>query len=75
MKKNIFYNYRLIKKNININGLSQSQAINPKIIVDINKLLNRVKVDQHNEQKKNLIFFSLGILLLVLMGTFVLIIR
>ena len=75
MKKNIFYNYKLIKKNLNIKGLSQSQDINPKIIVDINKLLNRVKVDQHNEQKKNLIFFSLGILLLALMGTFILITR
>ena len=75
MKKNIFYNYKLIKKNLNIKGLPQSQDINPKIIVDINKLLNRVKVDQHNEQKKNLIFFSLGILLLALMGTFILITR
>ena len=53
------------KKNIPV------QYIDQKRIVDINKLLNRVKIDQKNETKRKIIFYSLSILGLSLLGTLI----
>jgi len=75
VKKNIFYNDRFIKKKLDIKELPQLNNLYQKRNVDINRLLKRVKVDEQTEKKKKIIFFSLGILLLGLMGTFVTIIR
>jgi hypothetical protein len=75
MKKKIFYNDRLVKKDLNVSELLQSQKINKISNVDINKLLNRVKLDHKIEKKKKIIFLSLVILLLGLMGIFVSIVR
>ena len=53
------------KKNIPV------QYIDQKRIVDINKLLNRVKIDQRNETKRKIIFYSSTVLGLSLLGTFI----
>jgi hypothetical protein len=53
------------KKNISV------QYIDQKRIVDINKLLNRVKIDQKNETKRKIIFYSFVILGLSLFGTLI----
>ena len=53
------------KKNIPV------QYIDQKRIVDINKLLNRVKIDQKNETKRKIIFYSSTILGLFLLGTLI----
>ena len=53
------------KKNIPV------QYIDQKRIVDINKLLNRVKIDQKNEKKRKIIFYSFVILGLSLLGTLI----
>ena len=45
--------------------------IDQKRIVDINKLLNRVKIEQKNETKRKIIFYSLVILGLSLLGTLI----
>ena len=47
------------------------QYINQKRIVDINKLLNSVKIDQKNETKRKIIFYSFIILGLSLLGTLI----
>ena len=47
------------------------QYIDQKRIVDINKLLNRVKTDQKNETKQKIIFYSATILGLSLLGTLI----
>ena len=47
------------------------QNIDQKRIVDINKLLNRVKIDQKNEKKQKIIFYSFIILGLSLLGTLI----
>ena len=47
------------------------QYIDQKRIVDINKLLNRVKTDQKNEIKQKIIFYSSTILGLSLLGTLI----
>ena len=57
------------KKNIPV------QYIDQKRIVDINKLLNRVKIDQKNETKRKIIFYSLTILVLGLFSTLIMIIK
>jgi hypothetical protein len=49
--------------------------IDQKRIVDINKLLNRVKIDQKNETKRKIIFYSLTTSTLVLFSTFIMIIK
>ena len=53
------------KKNIPV------QYIDQKRIVDINKLLNRVKIDQKNETKRKIIFYSSTVLGLSLLGTLI----
>ena len=51
------------------------QYIDEKRIVDINKLLNRVRMDKKNENKKKIIFYSLTILALGLFSTFITVIK
>ena len=56
---------KYLKKNIPV------QYIDQKRIVDINKLLNRVKIDQKNETKRKIIFYSSTVLGLSLLGTLI----
>ena len=51
------------------------QYIDQKRIVDINKLLNRVKIDQKNERKRKIIFYSFIILGLSLLGTLIMFLK
>jgi len=44
------------------------QYIDQKRIVDINKLLNKVKIDQKNETKRKIIFYSSAVIGLSLLG-------
>ena len=71
MRKVYFHNEKSIDQNINTKRLSEAQHIGERQVVDINKLLNRVKIDQKNETKRNIIFYSLVILGLSLLGTLI----
>ena len=71
MRKVYFHNEKSIDQNINTKRLSETQHINERQVVDINKLLNRVKIDQKNETKRKIIFYSLVILGLSLLGTLI----
>jgi hypothetical protein len=51
------------------------QYIDQNRIVDINKLLNRVRMDEKNETKRNIIFYSLTTLVLGLFSTLIIIIK
>ena len=66
MQKMYFHNKKLIDQNTNKKRLFEEQYINKKHVVDINKLLNRVKTDQKNETKRKFIIYSLSILVLSL---------
>ena len=68
MRKVYFHNEKSIDQNINTKRLSEAQHIGERQIVDINKLLNRVKIDKKNETKRKIIFYSLTILGLSLVG-------
>ena len=69
MRKVNFHNEKSIDQNINTKRLSELQQIGEKQVVDINKLLNRVKIDKKNEIKRKIIFYSFSILGLSLSGT------
>ena len=75
MRKSYFHNKKLIDQNLNTKRLSGAQQIGEKQVVDINKLLNRVKIDQKNETKRKIIFYSFIILGLSLLGTFIALLR
>ena len=71
MPKVYFHNEKSIDQNINTKRLSEAQHIGERQVVDINKLLNWVKIDQKNETKRKIIFYSLVILGLSLLGTLI----
>ena len=72
MRKVYFHNSKSNDQNINTKRLSEVQYVSEKQVVDINKLLNRVKIDQKNEIKKKIFFYitiilALGFFLLLLL--------
>jgi hypothetical protein len=71
MQKVYFHNGKSIDQNTNTKRLSETRYIGQKQVVDINKLLNRVKINQKNEIKQKIIFYSLSILGLSLLGTLI----
>ena len=70
-----YHNEKSIDQNINTKKLSKAQNISEKQVVDINKLLNRVKIDQKNETKRKIIFYSLTTLALGFFSTLIMIIK
>jgi len=75
MPKVYFYNEKSIDQNINTKSLSKAQQIGEKQVVDINKLLNRVRIEKKNETKRKIIFYSFVIFGLSLMGLFLAIVK
>ena len=75
MRKVYFHNGKTIDQNINTKRLSETQHVSEKQVVDINKLLNRVKIDKKNETKRKIIFYSLVILGLSLLGTLITVLK
>ena len=75
MRKVYFHNDKSIDQNINTRRLSEAQHVSEKQVVDINKLLNRVKIDQKNETKRKFFFYSLTILGLSLLGTLITVLK
>ena len=69
MQKTYFHNRKHISEKKVQKKTIPLQYIDQKRTIDINKLLNRVKIDQKNETKRNIIFYSLSILGLSLLGT------
>ena len=75
MQKTYFHNNKhFSEKNGQKKAISVEQ-INQKKRVDINKLLNRVRVDKKNENKRKIIFYSSVILSLGLFSTLLTIIK
>ena len=69
MQKIRFHDSKIIKnQNFEKKQKHQTQFLDPKKVVDINKLLNRVKIEEKNKKKKTIIFVSSVILSLTCMG-------
>ena len=75
MQKFNFHKTRELDLNREKKLKNQKQNLDPKIVVDINKLLNRVKIEERNETKKKITFFSLILLSLSLIGTIIVAIK
>ena len=71
MQKTYFHNGKYDSENKVQKKTIPLQYIGQKRIVDINKLLNRVKIDQKNETKQKIIFYSSTVLGLSLLGTLI----
>ena len=67
MEKNVFHNKNFTEESL----LKKSTQKN----VDINKLLNRVKLDEQNQTLQKFIFFAFGIILIGALGFFLSIVR
>jgi hypothetical protein len=75
MKKRFHRHLDITKKNLLLKNPSEFNSLDKKSNVDINRLLNRVRVNKKNEIKQKIIFSSIGILLVSFMGIFVSIIK
>ena len=75
MQKNYFYKKRSFNKNSNNKTSFPTEELNTKSVVDINILLNRVKLAEKNELKRKIIFFSLTTLVVSLFAAFITIIK
>ena len=71
MQKSYFHNGKSTNENKDEKKLPQSLNIDIKSVVDINILLNKVKIDEKNQIKRKIIFFSLVTTILILFGTFI----
>ena len=71
MQKTYFHDKKHISEKKVQKKIIPLQYIDQKRIVDINKLLNRVKIDQKNETKRKIIFYSSTVLGLSLLGTLI----
>jgi len=75
MQKTYFHDKKHISEKKVQKKIIPLQYIDQKRTVDINKLLNRVRMDEKNETKKKMIFYSLITLALGLFSTLIMIIK
>ena len=75
MQKAYFHNGKSINRNMNTKKLPLIGDIDRKKVVDINKLLNRVKIDQRNDTKKKIIFYSFTVVALSIFGSLITILK
>ena len=75
MQKNYFHNNKSYNESKVEKKLIKISKIKNKTIVDINILLNRVKIEEKKEIKRKIIFFSFATLVVSLFGAFISIIK
>ena len=75
MQKTYFHNNKSIDENKDKNKTPLINRVKIKKVVDVNILLNRVKIEKKNEMKQKIIFFSSVLLAVGLLGTFLIIIK
>ena len=66
--KKIYYNTKSAEKDLELKAPVQIRYLGHKQNVDINELLNRVKIDKKNEIKNKLFFLGLAVLPISLIG-------
>jgi len=75
MEKNYFHNNKVFNENKDKKKFTRTSKVEVKSIVDVNILLNRVKIEEKNETKRKIFFFSFVTLALILFGSFIAIIN
>jgi hypothetical protein len=71
MTKNYLHNYNISKTSVSNDELVKNNYKKNPISVDINKLLNRVKLEEKNKRKQKLIYLAIVSAGVVLMGIFI----
>ena len=71
MTKNYLHNYNISKTSVSNDDLVKNNYKKNPINVDINKLLNRVKLEEKNKRKQKLIYFGIISAGVALMGIFI----
>ena len=71
MSKNYLHNYNVSKTSVGNDELVKNNYKKNPINVDINKLLNRVKLEKKNNRKQKLIYFGIVSAGVALMGIFI----
>ena len=71
MSKNYLHNYNISKTNVSNDELVKNNYKKNPINVDINKLLNRVKLEKKNKRKQKFIYFGIVSTGVALMGIFI----
>ena len=66
--KNIYYNTKSAERDLNLNTPVPIRYLGQKRNVDINELLNRVKIEKKNQIKNKLFFLGLAVLPISLIG-------
>ena len=75
MPKTYFHNNKSLNENKDKKKLIQTPKLEIKGIVDINILLNRIKINEKKMIKRKIMFFSFITLTLILFGFFIAIIK
>jgi len=75
MAKHYYHNFKSIDESIEKKNFPIIKTAVQKRTVNINMLLNRVKLEKKTEIKKKIIYYSLTISLLFLIGVFLTIVR
>ncbi len=75
MQNSYLHNNKSLDEDLDQTKISQRKYIDKKKVVDINKLLNRVKIDQRNDTKKKIIFYSLTVVALSIFGSLITILK
>ena len=75
MPKYFYHNYKSIDESIDEKNFPIIKAAVQKRTVDINMLLNRVKLEKKTEITQKIIYYSLIFSLICLMGIFIAFIR
>ena len=71
MSKYHLHNYNISKISVSNDDLVKNNHKKNPINVDINKLLNRVKLEEKNKRKQKLIYFGIISAGVALMGIFI----
>ena len=71
MSKNYLHNYNVSKTSVSNDELVKNNYKKNPINVDINKLLNRVKLEEKKKRKQKLIYFGIVSAGVALMGIFI----
>jgi hypothetical protein len=71
MSKNYLHNYNISKTSVSNDELVKNNYKKNPVNVDINKLLNRVKLEEKNKKKQKLIYFGVISAGVALMGIFI----
>ena len=71
MQKNLFHNKKILDENDTKKEKPITYYTNPQIPVDINILLNKVKIENKNKRKKSIVLLGFVVLIVGVMGIFV----